>query len=124
MKHFVTFLLPGFICAETSEREIENWDIEKAKEYYEECTYIKPYGFYFTTYERTDIDWGPKEIAHSGTYFINGTVKTLEEVKAENNPRNEILIDNMRINKWDKIVTTQSGFTQPFLEDDKNITFT
>jgi hypothetical protein len=117
MKHYVTYLHPGMICADVSRMEIETWNVDNALKNAGNYTY----GFYFTTFYRGESDWEPSEKSRSGTYFINGTVKTLEEVKNEDSKRNENLIWNMETNHWNKVVVTNGGFTQPFLKDDVNL---
>lgn len=117
IKDFVTFLFPGAFLSEDARYEISSWDVEEALIRYNTFKQ-KPFAFYFTRMERKETDWTPQEIAKSGKYYINGTVKSLEDVKAENNPRNSILIDNMRINKWDRIIVTPYGNCQPLLNCD------
>ena len=126
-KHFVEFYSPGSFFAETDMREIDSWDIDKAKELAKEIIQrygAKPYAFKFITRGRTDDELDSKVIEESGYYFINGIVKTLEEIKAENNPNNKILISNMECNKWDKVVITYSPYkwTQPFRKNDSVVT--
>jgi hypothetical protein len=77
-----------------------------------------PYGFRFTTRTRGDEDLDSKESARSPMYYLGGKVETLEEVKARNNPRDEILVQNMEGNGWSRIVVNTNSWrwTQP-LED-------
>ncbi|MBQ3022110.1 MAG: hypothetical protein IJD91_02120, partial [Clostridia bacterium] len=84
----------------------------------------KPYGFRFFTKGRTEADLDSRVVAESGTYFINGVVETLEEIKAKGDPNNRILISNMECNGWDKVVTTHNPYkwTQPFTENDAVVT--
>jgi hypothetical protein len=112
-KHYITFLLPGIICAEEIKKEIASWDKEIALKMIKESK-IKPYGFYFTTWESTE--WEPKKIAKSGIHFINGRVKTLDEIPRTS--ENENLIWNMEHNDYKRVVFTESGFVQPFSEED------
>lgn len=116
-KHFVEFFSPGTFVAENTVKEIESWDVDKAKEMAKniiERYNSKPYSFRFITREKEKI------IRKSGFYFINGKVETLEDVKAKNNRDDKILISNMENSSWNKIVTTFSPWrwTQPF--DDSN----
>lgn len=123
-KHFVKFMSPGTFCAEETVREIDSWDANKAilmaKEIIERHN-SKPYGFKFFTRERTDDELDSKITQTSGTYYINGKIETLEEIKAKGDPNNRILISNMECNGWDAVVTTYSPWkwTQPFGKDDK-----
>ena len=123
-KHFVEFLSPGTFFAEQTELPIDSWSVDEAVEMSKKITErygAKPYGFRFLTKSRNDADLDSHISNRSGTYYINGVVKTLEEIKAENNPNNRILISNMECNKWDKVVITTSPYrwTQPFTQDDR-----
>lgn len=115
-KHFVEFFSPGTFVAENTVKEIDSWDIDRAKEMAKDIIErhnSKPYSFRFITKQKEKI------IRKSGFYFINGKVEILEDVKAKNNHDDRILISNMENNGWNKIVTTFSPWrwTQPF--DDK-----
>lgn len=122
-QHFVNFLSPGTFMAEETCKPIDSWDIEKAvkmarkiKERYN----ARPYGFQFSTRERGPKDLDSKETHRSGTYYLGGTVETLAEVEARNDPKEEILRSNMRCNGWDKIVTNRNSWkwTQPLGKND------
>ncbi len=122
-KHFVNFMSPGTFVAEQTTLEINDWNIDKAVKISKDITErygAKPYGFYFTTKGGKDDELDSKTIEKSGMYYLNGEVKTLEEIKAENNPDNRILISNMECNKWDRVVTTCSPYkwTQPLEKND------
>lgn len=126
-KHFVKFLSAGTFVAEETTKEIDSWDIEKAKQMSKEIVErygARPYGFCFITKGRSNTDLDSKVIDQSGVYYINGVVETLEELKAKNDPNNRILISNMEGNGWDKVVTTYNPYrwTQPFTENDTVIT--
>ena len=121
-KHYVRFLSPGTFVAEQTTKEISSWNVEKAismsKEIIERHG-ARPYAFQFTTETKSIFGHHSKEVASSGYFYINGVVKTLEEIEAENDPENRILISNMRNNGWDKVVTTYSPYkwVQIFRED-------
>ena len=106
-KHFITFLSPGTFVAETREKEIDSWDVDKAvtmsKKIVERYN-ARPYGFYFTTRARSDNDLDSKEVKRSGTYYLGGKILTLAQIKARKNPKDSILISNMQSNKWDRVV--------------------
>lgn len=126
-KHFVKFYSAGTFFAEETVKKIDSWDVDKAIEMSKEITErygAKPYGFCFFTKGRTEADLDSKVIAESGTYFINGVVETLEEIKAKGDPNNRILISNMEGNGWNKVVTTYNPYkwTQPFEANDTVVT--
>lgn len=79
-----------------------------------------PYCFYFTTRSRGKHDFDSKLIKRSNNYYINCRIITLDELKKLNDPKDSILIRNMEINKYDKIVQTIGGWkwTQPFEKGD------
>jgi hypothetical protein len=122
-KHFVTFMSAGTFMAESTTKEIEEWDIDKAVEMAKEITErhgAKPYGFYFSTRERKEDELDSRVTIQSGIHYINGVIQTLEELKKEGNPNNSILISNMECNGWDSVVTTYNPWkwTQPLRKDD------
>jgi len=122
-KNFVQFFSPGSFVAETTTKPIDEWDVklatEMAKEI-EERYGATPYAFMFLTKARGEDDLDSKVVRTSCTYYINCKVLTYEQLKEENNPDNSILLSNMRINKWDRVVTTTSGWkwTQPLNKED------
>ena len=122
-KHFVTFYSPGTVVAETSETEIDSWDVPKAVEMSKEITErygAKPYGFTFSTRTRDDNELDSHISKKSGTYYLGGEILTLEQLKAQKDPRNEILISNMECNGWKKVVinTNSWEWTQPLHDGD------
>lgn len=122
-KHFVTFYSPGTFFNEQSTLEIDEWDVDKAVDMAHDVVErydAKPYGFQFTTRERGPEDFDSKETKRSNMYYLGGQIKTLAEVKAENNPDNKILISNMECNGWNKIIinTNSWRYTAPLNKDD------
>lgn len=122
-QHFVKFMSPGTFVAEETVKPIDSWDIAKATELAKEIIErygAKPYGFRFITRSRADDELDSKVTQMSGTYFINGTVETIDDIKAKHDPNNRILISNMENNGWDRVVTTYSPYrwTQPFGKND------
>lgn len=112
-KHFVIFFSPGTLVAEQTQKEIDSWDVEKAKKMargIKERHEATPYGFQFVTRERKDTDFDSKEIKRSGTYYLGGKVWTLAELKIRNNPGDRILISNMESNHWDKVVENNNSW--------------
>jgi len=122
-KHFVTFYSPGTIVAEETTKEIDGWDIDLAVAMSHEVIQryrARPYGFRFTTRERGPADLDSKATARSGMYYLGCDVLTLEQIKARNDPSERVLLENMVINGWDKVVTSRSGWrwTLPLEEGD------
>jgi len=112
-KHFVTFLSPGTFVNEESELPIDSWDVEKAQQMAHGITErhgATPFAFYFTTRSRSGIN-----------YFLGGEVLTLAQVKAQNDPKNSILISNMQNNGYKKVLVNRNSWkiTVPF--DSKDV---
>jgi hypothetical protein len=122
-RHFVRFYSPGTFVAETTEKPIDSWDVEAAKEMAAEVKErhgARPYGFCFTTRSRGPDDLDSKETAVSGMHYLQGKIETLAEIKARNNPDDHILIFNMEANGYDRVISTTKGWrwTQPFTNED------
>ena len=122
-KHYVIFYSPGTLVAETTTKEIEKWDIVKAvkmAEAIEERYGAKPYGFQFSTKKRGFRDFDSKETKRSSMYYLGGKIYTLEELKAQNDPDNRILISNMERNGYARVVINNNSYewTQPLDEGD------
>lgn len=125
-KHFVTFYSPGTFVAETTEKPIDSWDVEKAQRMAAKVTErynATPYGFKFTTRGRGPDDLDSRVMRSSGMYYLNGRIRTLEQVKARKNPKESILICNMENNGWNKIVEKKPDapgwmWTQPLEKGD------
>ena len=103
VKHYVCFMHVGPFFSETTTEEIDSWNVEKAMEMAKKWSEhsLMPYAFYFImkSQEETTYD---QVIFKGGTYFINGVVETLDEIKAKGNPE---LISRMETHGWDRIVT-------------------
>lgn len=122
-KHFVTFYSPGTFVAETTEKPIDSWDIAKAMEMAHDVVErygATPYGFQFSTRSRGDADLDSKQSAQSPFYHLGGKIETLAEVEARNDPKEDILRSNMRINDYDRIVINDNSWrsTRPLRKDD------
>jgi hypothetical protein len=127
-KHFVTFYSPGTFVSEQSTKEIASWDVPAAQAMagdVEERYGAKPYGFRFSTRTRGPDDLDSKVTSTSPTYFLpHCKVETLKEIEARNDPKEKILLSNMRGNGYDRIVVTTEGWkwTQPLVENDVVLT--
>ena len=122
-KHFVIFYSPGTFVAETDERPLSSWDVNEAVKLAKSITQrynAKPYGFQFTTRERTSKELDSKVIKTSPMYYLSGKVETLEEIEARNDPKEEILRSNMRSNKCKRVIrmNTPWEWIEPFNNSD------
>jgi hypothetical protein len=122
-KHYVTFLSPGTFVSEETTKEISSWDVDLALEILpniKERYKATPYGFFFTTRERDEDDFDSKQTKESGMYFLGGYIFTLKELETIRNPDDEILIQNMKSNNWDRIIMNDNSWrvTQPLRKGD------
>ena len=112
-QHFVRFYSPGTFVAETSDREIEEWDVDTAMEMarsVKERYGATPYGFNFSTRERGPEDLDSHVTETSPMYYLGGTILTLAEIEARHDPRDAILISNMKYNQWDRVVQNDNSW--------------
>jgi len=122
-KHFVEFMSPGTFVCETSRKPIDSWDVDKAVEMskdIEERYGATPYAFQFITKERKDGEWDSRVVDTSNLYYLGGTVYTYDEIKDMKNPSNDILLQNMKHNKWEKVIFNSNSWdwAQPVREGD------
>ena len=127
-QHFVTFYSPGTFLAEDTTKPIISWDVDVAVKMARKITErynATPYGFCFATRTRTAKDLDSKETARSGMYFLGGTVRTLAEVKAANDPDEKILLRNMEGNHYERVITNCNSWkwTQPLKKGDVVLPF-
>jgi hypothetical protein len=120
-QHYVVFLSPGTFVDETDERSVKKWDPKKALAMAEEIQQrhgARPYAFYFETRivagpisdgEGGTLTVEPKTVAKSGVHFIDGKLRTIDQIEERADPREAILLSNMRCNDWPiACVTTRS----------------
>lgn len=122
-KHFVTFFSPGTFIDEITTLEIDSWDVKKAiklSESIKERHGATPYGFHFSTRGRKDDELDSKNIAVSPTYYLGGSIETLEKIKERNSPDDRILISNMECNGWNRVITNTNSWkiTKPLYDTD------
>lgn len=125
-KHFVSFLSPGTFVSEETTREIESWDVARAQKMAAKITErygATPYAFRFTTRGRTADELDSRVLRSSPMYYMNGRIRTLEQVKARQFPKESTLIANMECNGWDRIVEKKPeapgwNWCQPLNADD------
>jgi hypothetical protein len=116
-KYFVTFFSARGYLSEEIEKEIDAWDVQEALKMADEIAEsrgVRPSGFRFTAFDCAPSD-------SSGVHYINGAVRTLDEIIAGGNPDDEILIRNMKSAGYNRAVTTHSPveWVAPFREGDE-----
>ena len=122
-KHFVTFYSPGTFVSEYTSKEIDSWDVNKAMEMarnIKERHSAIPYGFRFSTRERGAEDLDSRETEVSNMYYLGGRIRHLDFIILENKPDEQILISNMKMNGWDRVIENTNSWkiTQPLEEGD------
>ena len=121
--HFVTFESPGTFVHEATTLPIDSWDEKKAAKMahtIKERHGATPFAFYFTTRSRSESELDSKVTKTSGRFFLGGVIKTIAGIEAENDPRNEILLNNMKFNDYPKIVVNTNSWkiAQPLRKND------
>lgn len=122
-KNFVVFYSPGTFVPEETEKEISSWDVDLASEMAEsiqERHGATPFGFRFLTKTREGDEWNVKITKNSGIYYLGGVVKTLEDIEKENKKENEILLSNMKVNGYKRVIVNENSyrFTAVLNDDD------
>ena len=100
-QHFVTFYSPGTFTAEETTKPIESWDVDTAVKMaagIKERHAAVPYGFRFSTRSREDGELDSKVSSKSNMYYLGGKVETIEDVERRNDPKESVLLSNMRCN--------------------------
>lgn len=135
-KHYVVFFSPGTFVSEQTEKEIDTPDIRVAVEMAKSITErygAKPYGFQFVLRkthpplddgENGKLEVLSKEIRRSGTYFIGGRLRFLDEIERENDQNERHISDNMRLNDYPIVIENVNSWksTMPFQEEDVLLT--
>ncbi len=113
IKHFVVFASPGTFVSETTVKPVDSWDVDKAVEMAKDVLQrynARPYGFYFETRTRGPEDLDSKVTATSPLYYLGGRVETRAQVEARNDPKEAILLTNMRANDVDRIIINENSW--------------
>ncbi len=118
----MTFMSPGSFFDETSTKPIESWDTKTAVAMASAVTErygSRPYGFRFSTgIISDDVPDGeggymkvqPKQVADTGVYYIDGRLRTAEDVIADDKQGEMALRSNMRINHIAIVCETTNGY--------------
>lgn len=122
-KHFVTFFSPGTFVHEETTKPIDSWDVETANDMakgIKERHGATPFAFQFSTRARADDELDSRTVERSPTYYLGGTVLSLQDVKDRGDPKDRILISNMEGNGWDHVIENRNSWkiVQPLNKDD------
>ena len=112
-QHFVTFTSTGTFVSETTQQPIDSWDVKIAMNMarsIKERHNAVPYGFYFSTRERTENELDSKITSTSNFYYLGGKIETYDEVCQRDDPKEQILRSNMKINNFDKIIINTNSW--------------
>ena len=106
-KHFVEFYWPGSFVANTSDREVESWDVDAALEMVRDMDRT-PYAFRFFTRARGPDDLDSHVTKRSPFYHLGGTIETLADVEARD--PGSILASNMQMNGYERVITNTNSW--------------
>lgn len=112
-QHFVTFFSPGTFVNEETTKPIDSWDVKKATKMAADVLErynATPFGFQFTTRERGENDLDSHVAKRSPMYYLGGQVMTVEQVEAQKDPNNKILIQNMRSNNIERVLVNDNSW--------------
>lgn len=128
-KHFVEFCSPGTLISETTAKEIDSWDVDKAVAMSRDIAErhnARPYGFRFMTRSRGPNDLDSKVTARSHFYWLGGTIRTAGEILSGTDPHEDVLRSNVRINNFKRIIVNTNSwkFTAPLGDDDVVLDYT
>ena len=111
---FVKFWFQGAFFDEDSSKQVNARDIG-ALDIPARAYALEFYDIRVTTDNGVVLKSSP--LNESSRFFIGGRVMTYDEIVAEM-PDSQILIDNMRINRWSRVIRTRTGHLQVFGETD------
>lgn len=123
-QHFVTFHSPGTFVNEETTRPVESWDVDAAVKMSGEIVErygSRPFAFSFSTRGRGPDDLDSKQTASSPMYYLGGKVRTIAEVEADADPKEKILLSNMRGNGWERVITTTNSWKHTAVLKDGDI---
>lgn len=123
-KHFVKFMSPGSFVSEETSKPIDSWDIGEATKMAHDIVErynATPYGFQFITKGREPEDLDSKITARSRIYFLGGTILTLEDIKSRNDSGDRILISNMEINGYARVVENNNSWKSSHVFGDDDV---
>lgn len=112
LKHYVCFLSPGSFLP--NEKWLEIKSREDKIDAPDNC-----FAYYFFDREEVEQDGEllKGEAKNESGRFYFGKAMTAQEIE-RTEPNCEILLANMRINKWEKVVKTRMGNFQPIEKND------
>lgn len=110
-QHYVEFYSPGTFVSESTRKEIDSWDTEKAKAMAKEIVErhgARPYAFRFITRGRGPNDLDAKVINQSGLFYFGCD-------------DDRILISNMENNNITRIAVPRNGWKGHYPIGDKDV---
>lgn len=123
-RNFVTFYSPGTFVPEETTLPIDKCDIDTAIELSSEIVErygARPFGFRFSVRGRANDELDSKELYKSPMYYLGGTVLTLTDVEERNDPKDDILIRNMKDNNIERVVVNDNSWRSTFALNDGDI---
>lgn len=121
MRHYAEYLLPGFIVSESTVKELPlpavlNIDVERKRAVDAALSIMPQNAVAFRLFDKpneTDVrapegyELVPQRLHETGWHYLGERLDT-EGVKRKIK-NNDVLLDNMRINRWNEVVLTRTG---------------
>lgn len=121
-QHYVLFYSPGTFFTEQNSVAIDSWDVEKAvelsKNIYQRYG-ARPFGFQFITKSRSESELDSKETSRSAMYYLGDRIETFEDVMRRNDPKEETLRFNMKVNNIKRIIVNDNSYR--FIGEDDDV---
>lgn len=123
-QHYVEFYSPGTFFQESTRKDIDSWDVQKALGMANDIIErhnARPYAFRFLTRSRGPDDLDAKQTAMSNLYFFGCDVETYHDVERRNDPADETLLRNMKYNNIARIAVARKGWKTAIPIGDKDV---
>jgi hypothetical protein len=109
-KIYISYLLPGSFVSESTHVDVDDLSLPKPEDIPKNAFAFTFHKQKYTVDDDGQILYGsPKQV--SGTYYIDGVLKTAEDFNEEHD---HILLFNMEANNWNTVVKCRTGNIQPF----------
>lgn len=117
---YVTYMIPGAFVANEDVREVTSRDPYAAARRAPSGTFA--FRFHERVIVHAEVDGETVTTRsrgrnYSGTWYLDGEVLSAKQVAALPGDH-QALLDNMRSNRWDRVVQTRNGWMRPFGESD------
>ena len=119
--HYVTYYFPGILFPEESSKPVPGRDVQAAARSAPEGAFAFTFHDTVTTTATVDgqeVALSSRPMNKTGRYYIDAQPFTADEVAALPGDH-EILLSNMRANRWDTMLRCRAGNWQPLVPGDE-----